>query len=199
MGSELTFRLQEHIFSAELTKLDRKKIYGWSDVKTYDNQNRECLLATLSDDGTIIIPPGGIALGQFTATGEYRSRSELFAADLYHQFLEILPSSFDSEIELQTATIDDLLSLNIKSVYQLTVSNLNQVSQFLKDKIFRFSFNYRKSFDPDDAFLVENDGAIFLIVGKPAIYEFIGLKELPSEPELEAVSEETDDLDFSMF
>ena len=68
------------------------------------------------------------------------------------------------------------------------------------DKIYYFIFNYSADFEGDDAFLVSNENEIFVIVGKSADLEFIGLEENEQElmPE-ETQDEVEDELDFAMF
>jgi hypothetical protein len=42
---------------AELKKVDRKKIYGWSSIEVYDEHNSKCTIAGLAD-GCYILPSG---------------------------------------------------------------------------------------------------------------------------------------------
>ena len=67
-------------------------------------------------------------------------------------------------------------------------------------EIYHFYFNYRADYDADDAFLITNGQEIFIVVGKKADLDFIGLEnkeeELPDDPDEEEI--DNDEFDFSM-
>ena len=103
---------------------------------------------------------------------------------------------------LSKSNLDDYLSLNVKSVYQLEISfNKDELLKILSDgEIYHFYFNYRADYDADDAFLITNGQEIFIVVGKKADLDFIGLEnreeELPDDPDEEEI--DNDEFDFSM-
>jgi len=90
--------------------------------------------------------------------------------------------------------------LNVKSVYQLTLSEGKEVLiEILNSgEIFHFMFNYRSDYEADDAYLISNEDDVFAVVGRKTNLEYIGLdnkeEELPEEPEIV----EEDDFDFGM-
>ena len=191
--------LNDKIFSVGFTKLNRKKIYGWSKTEVFDAQDQLCTLATIAD-GQYVLPSGSIAMASFNDNGEYVSRASLIGVDDQGKRVEKVPSIFDEPGTLKAVDLDEYLSLNVKSVYQLSLSEGKEVLIELLDKgeIFHFMFNYRSDYEADDAYLISNEGEIFSVVGKKAELEYIGLEnkeeETPEEPE--AMDE--DDFDFGM-
>ena len=137
----------------------------------------------------------------FNEKGEYISRSNLVGVDLDNNLVEKVPSTYDIDTELKNSTLDKYFSLNVKSVYQLNVvENKENLLNILKDKIvLTFPFNYRADYEADDAFILSSNGHIFVVVGKPASFEFIGLENKEEEVvELEEEQTTEDEFDFGM-
>jgi hypothetical protein len=188
-----------HTFNVAFTKLDRRKIYGWTKTEVFDAQDQLCTLATIAD-AQYILPSGNIAMASFNENGEYVSKSSLIGVDIQGKKVEKALSIFDEPASLKKVDIDEYLSLNVKSVYQLSLTEGKEVLIELLNHgdIFHFMFNYRTDYEADDAYLISNEGEVFAVVGKKAKFEYIGLEnkeeETPEEPE--AMDE--DDFDFSM-
>lgn len=187
--------------TAELKKVDRKKIYGWSKIEVYDENKSKCKLAGLAD-GTYILPSGSTSLVTLNTKGEIVSKKDMVGLDLNGKPVEKVPSIYDKTVMLREATIDEYLSLSVKSVYQLNISENKE--SFLKElnsgKIFYFVFNYREDYEGDDAFLLSNGNEIFAITGLLSESEFVGLMDNEKELVIEESEEnEDDDLDFAMF
>ena len=199
MPRTASLSLNDQTFNVAFTKLDRKKIYGWTKTEVFDDQDQLCALATIAD-GQHILPSGSVAMASFNDRGEYVSKSSLIGLDDKGKKVEKVPSIFDAPAILKAIDLDEYLSLNVKSVYQLTLSEGKEVLiEILNSvEIFHFMFNYRSDYEADDAYLISNEDAIFAVVGKKANLEYIGLdnkeEELPEEPEI--VDE--DDFDFGM-
>lgn len=191
--------LNGQTFNVAFIKLDRKKIYGWTKTEVFDDQDRICTLATIAD-GQYVLPSGSIAMASFNKRGEYISKSSLVGVDVEGKKVEKVPSIFDVSTKLQSVGLDEFLSLNVKSVYQLSLADEkeNLIEILENGKIFHFMFNYRSDYEADDAYLISNKNDIFAVVGKKAKLQFIGLEnkeeELPEEPDI--VEEE--DFDFGM-
>ena len=103
---------------------------------------------------------------------------------------------------LREASIDEYLSVAVKSVYQLNIEENKEtlLSELNSGKIYYFVFNYRADYEGDDAFLLSNENEIFAVTGMHSDIEFIGLED--NEKELVTEDNETteeDDLDFAMF
>jgi hypothetical protein len=201
MARKAEFLVNGRTFMVELKKVDRKNIYGWSSIEAYDENGSKCDLAGLAE-GKHIMPSGSTSLATLNSNGEAINKSELIGIDLAGNKVSLVPSIYDGKVMLREATIDEYLATAVKSVYQLQIDEDKEVllEALSSDKIYYFIFNYSADFEGDDAFLVSNENEIFVIVGKSADLEFIGLEENEQElmPE-ETQDEVEDELDFAMF
>ena len=185
---------------AEFKKVDRKKIYGWSSIEGFDQNGSKCTLAGLAE-GQYVMPSGSSALVSLNAKGEAVSKSTLVGVDSEGNKVEKVPSIYDQKVMLREATIDEYLSMAVKSVYQLQIDENKEalLEDLNSGKIYYFVFNYRADYEGDDAFLISNGTDAFAITGMKSDLEFIGLED----NEQELVPEETeaveDDMDFAMF
>jgi len=186
---------------AELKKVDRKKIYGWSSIEVYDENKSKCKIAGLAD-GCYILPSGSTSLVTLNTKGEVVSKSDMVGLDSNGKPVDKVPSVYDRTVMLREATVDEYLSLSVKSVYQLSIAEKKE--DFLKvlntGKIFYFVFNYREDYEGDDAFLLSSGNEIFAITGMLSDPEFIGLQDNEQElvvEDTEVIDE--DDFDFAMF
>ena len=200
MARQAEFIINGTSVMAELKKVDRKKIYGWSTVEVFDENGSKCKLASISD-GVHVLPSGSSSLIKFNDKGETVSSSDLVGFNQKGEKVEKVPSIYDGKVELKEATIDDYLSLAVKTVYQLNMEDDTTMLSELKDgKVFSFVFNYRADYEGDDAFLISNGETAFAVIGKIADLEFVGMND--NEKELvvnEEESSEEDELDFAMF
>ena len=199
MARTATLTMSDKSYSVGLNKLDRKKIYGWSKVDIFDDNDQSCSLASIAD-GRYVLPSGSITLAGFNPKGEYIAKSSLIGVDEKGKKVEKVSSIFDEPAALTKADLDEYLSLNVKSVYQLAIEEGKEELLGLLEggDIYRFPFNYRADYEADDAYLLTSAGEVFAVVGKQAKLEFIGLEnkeeEVPEEPEVP----EEDDFDFGM-
>ena len=195
------FSINGNSIMAELKKVDRKKIYGWSTIEVFDEDDIKCQLAGLAE-GKIVMPPGSSSTVTLNTKGEIVSKSTLIGVDRDGKKVEKQPSVYDEKVMLQEATIDEYLSMAVKSVYQLHIEENKEVllNELNSGKIFYFVFNYRSDYEGDDAFLICNENEVFAVTGMIAEINFIGLED--NEKELisqENESVQDDDMDFAMF
>ena len=197
MAKELRFNLDGKEFLSSPEKLERKKIYGWSELVATDKDGVVCEKAYLSTDDALIIPSGALKQAVVDADGRWLDKSELVPYDEDGNKLETLPSSFDLVIELKE-TVDDetFLDNDWESVYQLSNPEL---AEAVGDKIFKFEFNYRASTNHNDAYLLNTPGGLFLFAGDKQEFPMVSFEDVTTIDEVEEVEEEIDDLDFSMF
>ncbi len=195
------FSINGNNIMAELRKVDRKKIYGWSTIEVFDENGSKCQLAGLAE-GQFVMPPGSSSTVTLNSKGEMVSKSTLIGVDSDGKKVEKQPSIYDEKVLLREATIDEYLSMAVKSVYQLNI-NVNKeafLNEFKGGKIYYFVFNYRSDYEGDDAFLICNENEVFAVTGMIAEINFIGLEDNEKElisPETESVQD--DDMDFAMF
>lgn len=200
MAKQAEFIINGSSVMAELKKVDRKKIYGWSTLEIFDENGSKCKLASISD-GVHVLPSGSSSLIRFNDKGETVSSSDLVGFNQQGKKVEKIPSVYDGKVGLKESTIDDYLSLAVKTVYQLNMEDDTTMLSELKDgKIFSFIFNYRADYEGDDAFIISNGQTAFAVIGKLADLEFVGLNDNETElVELEEDIQEEDELDFAMF
>jgi hypothetical protein len=200
MARTATLKFDKKSFSVEFVKVDRKKLYGWSKIVVSDKDDNPCSTASIAD-GSHILPSKSTTLQGFNENGESISRSNLVGVDSNNKLLEKVLSTYDIDSKLEISSLDDYLSLNVKSVYQLNVvENKESLSKILNDgTILTFPFNYRADYEADDAFIISSNQHIFAVVGAKATFEFIGLEN--KEEEIVEIDEEQineDEFDFGM-
>ncbi len=201
MARQAEFSFSGQSVMAELKKVDRKKIYGWSSVEVFDENGSTCKLASLAE-GSYIMPSGSTSLVSLNKSGEAISRSSLVGVNSAGEKVEKVPSIYDQKVMLREATIDEYLSVAVKSVYQLNIEENKEslLAELDAGKIYYFVFNYRADYEGDDAFLLSNENEIFAVTGMSSDLEFIGLEDNEKElaPEDSEVVQD-DDMDFAMF
>ena len=199
MARKVKFSFSDITFSGEIIKVNREKIYGWSEVEVYDKHSSKCELAGLVD-GQYIIPSGYSSLVTLNDKGDIISKNELIGFDNSGNKVDLVPSIYDQEILLKESSIDEYLALSVKSVYQLKIEEdkLNIIKK-LNGKVFYFVFNYRADFEGDDAFLITNENEIFIVTGKLTKFEFIGLEEGDKLLSHDTSADEDDEINFAMF
>ncbi len=200
MGRPIKFNLSGISLEAEITKVDRSKLYGTSTRVVYDENGEECSLSDLYQ-GSAILPKGSISQTLLDSKGNYVSRSDLIGFNNLNQKVEKVSSIYSGENNCKKVTIDEFISANVKSIYQLNIENNNLENWkkcFLNDEIYCFVFNYREDYEGDDAYILSNGINFFIIVGKQNSYEYLELNTISIDVEDED-STQDDDLDFSMF
>lgn len=197
MAAVLKFKLKGKEYEAVPVKLERKKLYGYTDIVATDAAGGVCSSAQVDPDGELLIPPGAVKSGILDEDGAWVERTELVAVGEDGKELPIVPSSFGQVIELgATVSDEEFLDHSWKSVYQL--DNAELAAAVGKD-IYAFVFNYRSDASPEDGYLVAADGKVFLFDGEKVSFEYVGLAEesVLDDPSEEAPAAE-DELDFSM-
>ena len=198
MAKELIFSLSGVEYFAAPTKLERKKLYGWSTLVATDKNGEVCTSAYLSPDDAMIIPSGGFKQGTIDQNGKWVDKSNLQAYDHNGNPLPTLPSSFDAPILLhEKVSIVEFLDNEWESVYQLCNPEL---ATAVGQDIYRFPFNYRESVNKNDGYLLNTPSGLFLFAGDAQVFELVALADQTTIDEVEEETiEEIDELDFSMF
>ena len=200
MAKQLDIRINGRSFSVAPVKLERKKIYGWNEMRVVTPDGELCQQAGLNSDGITIIPAGNIKTGMLREDGLWMERSELIAIDAYGNKVKAIPSSFDTGIDLMEKTsVEDMLDHNLASVYQMTGDEAMLLSSKIGDDIYKFPFSYRGGYERNTAFIITNGPNVFIVVGNDGGYDYIGLEQ---QGYLDTVEEEMsleDEMDFAMF
>lgn len=197
MAAALKFELGGKEFEAVPVKLERKKLYGFTDVVATDADGTVCQAARVDPDGELLIPSGAVKSAILDEDGTWVERSELVAVDADGKELPIVPSSFGQVIKLSEKVDDETFLDHVwKSVYQL--DNPELAAAVGKD-VYSFVFNYRTDASPDDGYLVAVDGKLFLFDGEKISFDYIGIEEEGAlDDPVEETPVEEDELDFSM-
>lgn len=201
MAKDLSFVVGGIKYSAEPTKIERRKIYGWTETRASSVEKGDCRQVSLDSTGTTIIPSGATKLGMLREDGKWMDKGELQTQHADGTQAEIVPSSFDHEIELlQKVNEEYLLDHLISSVYQLSGDGAEALAKALGNDCYAFVFNYRADYKGESAVILSNGTTPFIYVGEMAVFNMIGLEDQSSIDETEEeVQEEVEDLDFSMF
>lgn len=197
MARELTFQLNSSQFPLSPTKIDRSKLYGWTETKAMDAQNVECKTFYMDNSGTIMIPKGGISYGIVDSSGKWVNKTDLQAVYNDGTPAQIISSSFSAPIVLdKKVTIEEFLDHAIDSIYELN-GEISELVKLIGKDIYTFTYCYRDDYEGNPAFVMESKGKLYLLVGQRLDFEFIGIEQtgIVSEDETEEVS---DDIDFSM-
>lgn len=201
MAKALNLVLGGSTFALAPTKVERKKLYGWTELRATDPDGIVCRQAGLDSNGVTIIPKGATKIGMLREDGNWMEKNELQAVHADGSVAETIPSSFDGEIALdRKVEIEKLMDCIVTSVYQLEGDGAEDLAKAIGTDIYTFPFSYRGGYDASDGFLLSNGTTPFIFVGTEAQFEMIGLEELAvvDEPDDEVEMEE-DELDFSMF
>jgi hypothetical protein len=201
MAKGLKFIKNGKAYNLYPVKVERKKLYGWSETIYQDDDGEELKVAYLDDTGTVIIPKGSINSGMLDDCNNWIERNQLKAFDGEGNQLDINKSSFSIDIELNVeASEDEVLEYSIDSFYQLEKNDEENenLTDVIGDKIYKFNFNYRDGFNEKTAFLLKSGENLFVIVGLKNEYEYISLDEVSNIDEVDETEDEEMDLDFDM-
>lgn len=198
MAKDLIFNLAGTEYAAAPAKLERKKIYGWSELVATNKEGEVCQSAYLLPEQALLVPSGGYKQGTIDETGKWINKSELKACDPEGNELPTYASSFDAPIELgATVTIEEFLDNDWESIYQISNPEL---AAAVGEKIYKFEFFYRAGINHNDGYLINTPGGLFLFAGDRQEFQMVALADETVIDDLEEeVEEEIDDLDFSMF
>lgn len=200
MARQLTFRIKRKEYTVIPVKIDRKKLYGWTEIIALDEQGRTCNLVSTDDTGTLIIPKGGTALGMLSSDGKWVERTQLKTVRQDGSEAEIIPSSFSVVISLkQKVTDEEFLDYSITDFYQL--DNVpDDLLKAIADDIYTFDYTYLDSYETTPAFLMVADATLFMLLGYKNRFNMLCLGECSVVDDDDDYIEVTDDdIDFSMF
>ena len=199
MARNLTITLGTSTYAVAPVKVERSKLYGSTEMRVTTIDGHTCHVAGINGDGITIVDPGCTKTGMITEDGLWMERDELRAVKADGSEVPEVESSFNCTI-LPTgkATMEDLLSINVTSVYQLTGYDTLGLVEAVGDEIYTFPFSYRGGYEHSPAFLLATDSALFIVVGTPAALDFIGIDESGVLDDEIDDNDFEDELDFSM-
>ena len=201
MARTIQFTIDGESYPLEVIKLERDKLYGWSEVEARNAHGELCSSVHYHPATGTILPSGTLTSGTITPAGEWVDRSQLKAINREGKEAPLVESSFKAPIELAaTVSIDTFLEHRITSVY--TLQGESGVPELIRavsnsPEIYTFPFNYRTDYEASPAFLMEKGGELFMLIGQKMELTFISFNE--PEPIVEVTDTDVDELDFSMF
>jgi len=199
MARKVKFNINSSLLESGIVKVDRSKLYGSSKKIVRDMKGDECVLSNLYN-GDRILPKGSISQVLVDSEGLFVSRSALVGFNSNNEQVEKVSSIFSNDNQCEKVDLDEFLSVNVKSIYQLVIEEEDQEkwnTLFANDEIYHFVFNYREDYEGDDAYLISNGDDLFITVGKKNDFEFLEQSNIVIDDEEE--EEIDDELDFSMF
>lgn len=203
MAKPLTIEFAGETVNFTLEKVDRTKLYGYVESEVLDEAGKRCELGTLAADGRSLVGKGGTALVYLAHDGQWKTKAELRPVDGQGKPIEPVRSTFDAPVSLtMPVTIDDFLAHDITSIYQLAADEMSEklLAELKGGAIYQFPFSFRGGLEAHAGFLLQgSDGNLFLCVGVPTVFEFVGLKTTAAVvTEDAAVTDDDDALDFSL-
>lgn len=202
MARVLTFLIKKKEYQVEAIKVDRRKLYGWTEIEATDDQGDVCKLASTDETGTLIIPMGGTALGIVNQKGLWVERAELKAVDDMGKPAELHTSSYEVKNTLKDkVTSEQFLDYSITDFYELENADNKALMTAIGKDIYTFPYSYLDSYEQNTAFLMVSESSSFMLVGYKNVFEPLCLGDcgLPSNDNDEDEDESGDSLDFSMF
>tara|TARA_B100000674_G_C37665642_1_gene834633 strand:+ start:80 stop:679 length:600 start_codon:yes stop_codon:yes gene_type:complete len=199
MARKVKFNINSSLLESGIVKVDRSKLYGSSKKIVRDMKGNECVLSNLYN-GDRILPKGSISQVLVDNEGLFVSRSALVGFNSNNEKVEKVSSIFSNDNQCEKVDLDEFLSVNVKSIYQLVIEEDDKEkwnTLFANDEIYHFVFNYREDYEGDDAYLISNGEDLFITVGKKNDFEFLEQSNIVIDDEEE--EEIDDELDFSMF
>lgn len=199
MARKVKFNINNTLLESGITKVDRAKLYGSTKKIVRDIKGNECVLSNLYN-GDRILPKGSISQVLLDNKGLFVSRSSLVGFNSSNKKVDKVNSIFSIDNNCEKVDLDEFLSVNVKSIYQLTIEEGDQEKWnilFANDEIYHFVFNYREDYEGDDAYIITNGSDLFITVGTKNDFEFLEQNNIVIDDEED--EEINDELDFSMF
>ena len=184
--------------SFDLSKVERKRLYGERRRLPLDADGEICVKSSLTTDGLYLLQSGMTAQGYFDETGRWLQKSQLVGVATNGQVLEIQGSTLGVCQALLSIDPSVILAHAIDAVYALDPIAVDAGLQSSLDAgaVYSFGFNYSADYHQETAFLIKNGEGVFCLVGVPVTSDW-------SEPGKVTVADDegdsTDDLDFEMF
>lgn len=201
MARQLVLTLGDESSSFDLARLDRTKLYGSRRRVVVDDAGNECSRGLLSEDGALLLPPGGTADLYLDEAMDVVERADLRAVDATGAVVAPVASTLGVPQPL-TGPVPParLLDFVTPVVYQLDAAALGEKlrAALAAGDIYETTFAYRDGFDAQTCFVLQNDVGVFALVGRPTGFDFVRRETPPPEPDAEDDALFEDDLDFGM-
>lgn len=200
MPRQLTFKIKRKEYAVTPVKVDRRKLYGWTEILALDEQGRPCKLVTTDQTGTLVIPRGGTAIAVLTPKGDWVDRDQLVTVRDDGTPAEIIPSSYSVTVKLnRKVTDEEYLDYSITDFYELNDAP-EGLLKAVGDDIYTFDYTYLDSYESSPAFVMASGGTLFMLVGYANRFDLLCLGECDriDDQDDDYITVDDDDIDFSM-
>ena len=201
MARALTFKIKKKEYTVTPLKVDRRKLYAWTQIIALDDNGEPCNLVTTDEAGQFLIEKGGTGLGILTPTGEWADRSQLKYVNEDGTKAELIKSSYNVVNPLkEKVSLEEFLDYSITDFYELTDLDESFKKEIGED-IYRFTYSYLDNFEGTPAFIMNSFGSVFMLIGVLNKFEMLCFADCGSGDDNEdyTIDINDDDLDFSMF
>ena len=198
MAREILLNLNKKKSIFEISKIDRKKLYGFKKRMFLDEKNKECSKANLEEETGIVFVNSDISSCYLDHKGNYIEKSDLEAINENGKKVKKEDTTIGKEVNLNSITTEDALNLKVNSVYHLEPKEFdkNLKSKLDKGEVFSFPFNYYADFKLEDGIILKSEKEYFALIGRKTSCHWVGENsdDLPEDVE----EFEDNDLDFEM-
>jgi len=198
MARELVLNLNKKKSHFQISKIDRKKLYGFKKRLYLDEKGKECSRANLEEETGIVFVSSDISSCYINYKGNFIEKKELEAIDDKGKKVTKQESTLGKDVKLESTSVEEALNLKVNSVYHLEPKNFDNdlKSKLDKGEVFSFPFNYYSDFKLEDGIILKSEKNYFALIGRKTMCHWIGehSDELPEEVE----EFEDNDLDFEM-
>ena len=198
MAREILLNFNKKKSSFAISKIDRKKLYGFKKRMFLDEKNKECSKANLEEETGIVFVNSDISSCYLDHKGNYIEKSDLEAINENGKKVKKEDSTIGKEVNLNSITTEDALNLKVNSVYHLEPKEFdkNLKSKLDKGEIFSFPFNYYADFKLENGIILKSEKEYFALIGRKTSCHWVGENsdDLPEDVE----EFEDNDLDFEM-
>jgi|TARA_B110000259_G_scaffold162928_1_gene188007 hypothetical protein len=198
MAREILLNLNSKISTFSISKVDRKKLYGFKKRIYLDDKNKECSKGNLEEDTGYVFLNSDMSSCYVDFKGNFLNKKELEAVNEDGKKVKKEDSTLGKEVKIKEIDIEDALNLKVNSVYYLEPKQFdeNLKSNLDKGNLYQFNFNYYEDFKLEDGIILKSEKDYFVLIGRSSKAHWVGenTDDLPEEVE----EFEDNDLDFEM-
>ena len=176
MAREIFLKLDKKKSSFEISKIDRKKLYGFKKRLFLDDKGEECSKANLEEETGIVFVNSDINSCYLDHKGNYIEKSDLEAINENGKKVKKEDSTIGREVNLNSITTEDALNLKVNSVYHLEPKEFDKNLKLKLDngEVFSFPFNYYADFKLEDGIILKSEKEYFALIGRKTSCHWVG-------------------------
>tara|TARA_B100000925_G_scaffold255402_1_gene208753 strand:+ start:3529 stop:4125 length:597 start_codon:yes stop_codon:yes gene_type:complete len=198
MAREIQLLLDNNLSSFAFKKVSRNDLYGFKKRIPLGNDDQPCVRAQIDEDTGQLIPSGGLEGVYINQNFSNVEKNDLVAKDSNNQTIKKFDSTLGTPQKIEPINVEDLLSLEVTSVYALTPSSLDSKLEtaLSQNQCFQFSFNYYSDYNLETGVLIQSGENIFALIGNLCPSDWV---EENTQPSIIEEIQEEEELDFQMF